>query len=131
ALTARQETHRCVKSIFDLEAEARKAITIGFPALLGEAGKEAGRLAAQFGEQQIFGDRHGGRGAGRRILEYAGHKARSLVNGEVGNVYAVDDDLSPIEPLLAGDRVEERRLAGPVPADDNAEVAFVQRHVDD
>jgi hypothetical protein len=55
---------------------------------------------------------------------------RKLHRGRAGEVDATDLDAARIRPVLAGDEVEQRGLAGAVRADHADEFAVLDRQVD-
>ena len=94
-------------------------------------GSQAGVLrngGTVLGDRLVIGYRAADRLLGIVVVEL--HIGASRAVGKIGDVDIVDDDLPPIEPLLAGDRIEEGGFAGAIRADDDAEVAFLENEID-
>ena len=87
------------------------------------------RRSIQPAVAQVLGD-----GQRRERRPAAGHEhdapGRDLVGGGVGDVAAVEDDRALVGRDQAGDRLEQRRLAGAVGAEQRHDLALVDLEVD-
>src|SRR5699024_2406258 len=126
-LTAGQEPDLGGEAVLEAQFERLELLAEPRPARGAGARPESPPPPAQQGQREVLLDREGRRGPGQRILEHAADIPGALVVRHPVHVPAVDPDGPRVGEKLAGDRVEQRRLAGPVGADDGDEVALRPR----
>jgi hypothetical protein len=82
------------------------------------------------GQCQVLLDGQGLAGAGHRILEDARHQRAALPCTHARDVDVVEGDAAAVDEQVSAQRIEHRRLAGAVRADDGDELAAGDRQVE-
>ncbi len=129
-LAARQGLDAIAEAILEIEAEKRKPLAPSRAARRRKAEAKSAPARPQLGEQEVFLDAHARRRAGHRVLEDARDMAGALVQRLAPDVLAIEHDLARPDEELPGDGVEQRRFAGAIRADHDAEAARRKRKLD-
>ena len=98
--------------------------------LVRDAAAQPAAMRAQERQRQVLLDRHRRRGAGARVLEDAPDRRGCARTRLPGHIAPAEHDRARREREGAGNGVEQRRLAGPVGADDGDELAGGDLEVD-
>ena len=115
-LAARQEVGRRIEALADAREIVEDALEIPAHAAPG--------LAPEAAELEVLGDRHAGEQAAA-LRHVAETEARDLGRGQPGEIGAVEADLAGRGRRDADQRLQQRRLAGAVAAEQRHDLVLV------
>ena len=130
ALAARQGSDPCAETSLETEAHVGESAAKHRPARLGDRAAETPRPTAACGHGQVLLDGHPGTRALLRILRDAPDRLRPGMGRLARHVAAVELHATGVGGDEADHRLEERRLPGPVGADERYELSRAHVHAD-
>ena len=130
SLTAGEQPHLVLQAVFQPQFEPRQVFSVGLLAPLVQCRSQAASPTPGIGQGQVFLDGQELAGAGQRILEHPGHHRCPGGRIQPRHILTINANMSRTDGNLAGQGVEQRRLAGTVAADDGDELALGDLQID-